>query len=72
MQTAGPAVVLRAEAEDGGKEGGTGKKKRACCGILTCREIFALGRWFPETDGVSVVELVLLSEITFKTGLLII
>lgn len=48
------------------------KKKRACCGILTCREIFALGRWFPETDGVSVVELVLLSEITFKTGVLII
>lgn len=45
MQTAGLAVVIR--AEDGGKEGGTGEKKRACCGILTCREIFALGRWFP-------------------------
>lgn len=28
MQTAGLAVVLRAEAEDGGKEGGTGKKKK--------------------------------------------
>lgn len=38
MQTAGLAVVLRAEAEDGGKEGGTGKKKKkACCGILTCQ-----------------------------------
>lgn len=71
MQTAGLAAVLRAEAEDGGKEGGTGEKK-AYCGILTCREIFELGRWFPETDGVSVVELGLLSEITFKTGLLII
>lgn len=71
MQRAGLAVVLRAEAKDGGKEGGTGRKKKACCGILTCREIFALSRWFPETDGVSVVELVL-SEITFKTGLLII
>lgn len=29
MQTAGPAVVLRAEAEDGGKEGGTGKIKKS-------------------------------------------
>lgn len=56
LRTAGLAVVLKAEPEPeaGSKESernapkAVEQREKACCGVLTCKESFALGRWFPE------------------------